>query len=211
MKRSVKAVPNSMEDKFGLDRIVFFTDAVIAIAITLLVIEIQAPELEHHLINSELANRVFEMWPKYLGYMVSFLVISMYWVAHHRIFKNINNYNRKLMYINIIFLMCIAFMPFVTSLLFEYPAQFISVAAYASLVMIIGLALLGVWRYAVAQEYTYGNENDLELKSITKGLLAAPIVFGLSIIIAIFSPFIAMLSWMVLFPLLLLQGKNQTN
>jgi uncharacterized membrane protein len=67
---------------FGLDRIVFFSDAVIAIAITLMVIDIKAPEGV-----ADLGPVVLELWPKYLGYFVSFCVIAHYWVGHHRCFR----------------------------------------------------------------------------------------------------------------------------
>lgn len=197
------------EDKFGLDRIVFFSDAVIAIAITLLVIELKIPHLEHSMVSSELGHSILEMWPEFLGYVVSFMVIAMYWVAHHSIFRNIINYNKKLIYINILFLMCVAFMPFVTNLLFNYPAVMISVVMYAGLVTLIGLAIIWIWQYAKKNNLIYDDVDKKEIKRISIGLIYSPIVFGISIIIALFSPRIAMYSWIVLMPLYIVANRNR--
>ena len=67
-----------------LDRIVFFSDAVFAIAITLLVLNIEVPEIPEDLVAQELPHRLLDLWPKFLSYVISFLVILTYWIAHHR-------------------------------------------------------------------------------------------------------------------------------
>jgi len=196
------------EDKFGLDRIVFFSDAVIAIAITLLVIEIKIPEIEKQLVNSTLTHHILEMWSEYLGYVVSFMVISGYWMQHHKIFRNINNYNYKLIYINTLFLMCIAFMPFTTNLMFNYPAQLISVIMYAGLVTLIGLLILWLWLYAIKHNLVWDTLEKSDIKPITRGLLITPIVFLGSIFIALFNPLLAMYSWIILLPIYLFGGAS---
>jgi uncharacterized membrane protein len=65
-----------------LDRIVFFSDAVFAIAITLLVLDIHVPEIPERLVDEQLPGRLLALWPKYLSYVLSFVVILMYWMAH---------------------------------------------------------------------------------------------------------------------------------
>lgn len=195
------------EDKFGLDRIVFFTDAVIAIAITLLVIELKVPHLAEGESVTKLSHYLNEMWPEFLGYAVSFMVIAMYWMAHHKIFRNIADYDRPLIYINTVFLMFIAFMPFVTGLLFNYPAQLISVIWYAVLVALIGLALLWVWSYAKNHRLVYDEVEKKESRRITFSLLITPVVFAFSIVIALFSPKIAMFSWIILLPLYVIANR----
>lgn len=196
---------NLKNDKFGLDRIVFFSDAVIAIAITLLVIELKVPIIESKLVNENLIAHLIEMLPDFLGFVVSFLVISMYWIAHHKIFKHIENYDRRLISLNVLFLMFIAFMPFVTSLLFSYPAVKVSVIFYATLVLLIGLSSLAIWKYANHNKLVYSDTNS---KQLTSGLLVSPIVFALSIGIAFFNPLMAMLFWLILVPIFIFSGKK---
>jgi uncharacterized membrane protein len=79
----------------GLERIVFFSDAVMAIAITLLILEVRLPEG-----SADFSRRILALWPKYLGYFVSFWVIALYWVAHHRCFQLIRDYDRGLINLN---------------------------------------------------------------------------------------------------------------
>ncbi len=190
------------EDNLGLDRIIFFTDAVIAIAATLLVIGIGVPDLAPDDVTASLASEVLDMWPQYLGFAVSFWVIAKYWVAHHRVFRFIDDYDARLIAINTLFLMCIAFMPFTTSLLFTYPAQLISVLAYAGLTAAIGLSLFWLWAHASRGHHLVGDTvTPSTIRSIGLGLLVAPMAFLTSMAIALFDPLWAMYSWIVLLPL----------
>ena len=64
-------------------RLEAFSDAVFVIVITLLVLEIRVPEIPEALIATQLPHKLLQMWPKFLSYVTSFLVIGIYWVAHH--------------------------------------------------------------------------------------------------------------------------------
>jgi uncharacterized membrane protein len=92
-----------------LDRIVNFSDAIFAIAITILVLDIRLPD---NLSPTELPVQVLGLGPKYLSYLISFLVLAVYWQAHHRVFKPITGYDGTLVWLNILFLMAVAFLPF---------------------------------------------------------------------------------------------------
>jgi uncharacterized membrane protein len=134
-----------MEHGTELERIVFFSDAVFAIAITLLVLEIRVPE---GLSPTELTSALGEMWPRFASYLISFSLIGGFWRAHHRIFHYIKAYDRRLITSNLLFLMCVAFLPFSSSLLGQYTGQGIAVEIYASSVAATGLFLAGMWFYA---------------------------------------------------------------
>src|SRR5215208_4332565 len=71
------------EQNRDLDRIVFFSDAVFAIAITLLVLQIEVPDIPEELVVEELGASLLALWPKYLGYVISFLSIAVFWNIHH--------------------------------------------------------------------------------------------------------------------------------
>ncbi|MDG4826407.1 TMEM175 family protein [Asanoa sp. WMMD1127] len=96
----------------GPGRLVAFSDGVFAIAVTLLVLEIQPPEDFTHL-----ARGLGELWPSYLGYALSFLLIGQVWVNHHVMFDHIRHVDREVLFLNTVLLMVIAFLPFSTSLL----------------------------------------------------------------------------------------------
>jgi len=101
----------------GMQRIETFSDGVFAIAITLLIIEIGVP----HLGGSEsLASALWDLWPSYGAYALSFVMIGIYWANHHSIFKLIVRTDHVFLMLNVFFLMCIAFLPFPTAVLGEY-------------------------------------------------------------------------------------------
>src|SRR5438046_2871708 len=92
---------NELKKEFQLERMILFSDAVFAIAITLLAIEIKVPEVAHDLASDQvLAQKMAQLMPKFVGFLVSFLVIGVYWVVHHRMFGFVINYNQRLLWLN---------------------------------------------------------------------------------------------------------------
>lgn len=112
---------NELRKEFQLERMILFSDAVFAIAITLLVIEIKIPELEKHDISDQaLLGELKHLIPKFAGFIVSFLLIGGYWMIHHRMFGFVTNYTRKLLFLNLVFLFFIVLLPFSTGFYSEY-------------------------------------------------------------------------------------------
>ena len=93
-------------------RLVAFSDAVFAITITLLVLEIRPPNDSRNLLHGLLA-----LWPSYLAYAVTFLFIGQVWVNHHVMFDQIRAADRAVLLLNTLLLMAVAFLPFATSVL----------------------------------------------------------------------------------------------
>ena len=92
----------SGEDTRGLDRIIFFSDAVFAIVMTLLILDISVPDIPQDSATAELPARVLDLWPKFFSYALSFLVIGTYWMAHHGTFRYFRSYGRMLMWLEAI-------------------------------------------------------------------------------------------------------------
>ncbi|HET9640624.1 MAG TPA: TMEM175 family protein [Allosphingosinicella sp.] len=105
----------SVKTDHALERLVFFSDAVFAIAITLLVIEIHAPQLPYGSPDQAYWSALGHLWPSLLGYFVSFAVIGLFWMGHHRAFALAGRYHSKILPWNMGLLLTIAFMPFVTA------------------------------------------------------------------------------------------------
>ena len=95
------------------DRLIFLSDGVFAIAMTLLVVDLAVPIVASGA-TSELSTRLWELRPKYVSFLVSFLVIATYWANHQRIFQYIVRVDGTLVWLNIVLLLCIAFQPFPT-------------------------------------------------------------------------------------------------
>ena len=116
---------NELRKEFQLERLILFSDAVFAIAITLLVIEIKIPDkefLKEHrgLSDKTLLSELGHLVPKFTGFVISFLLIGMYWSIHHRLFGFVTSYDRKLLFLNLLFLFFVALMPFSTGFYSEY-------------------------------------------------------------------------------------------
>ncbi|SCG43577.1 TMEM175 family protein [Micromonospora inositola] len=93
-------------------RVVAFSDAVIAIAVTLLVLEIRPPQDTRHLLHG-----LATLWPSYLAYVITFMLIGQVWANHHVMFDHIRSADRVVLFLNTVLLMDIAFLPFAASVL----------------------------------------------------------------------------------------------
>ncbi len=130
------------------NRLEAFSDGVFAVAITLLVLNLQIPQLAT---VSELVPKLGALWPKLLSYALSFVIVGIYWVAHHNTFHYIKRSDRNLLWLNILLLLCIVFLPFPTALLGQYPEQQVSVIIYAGTLVLTGLVLQALWWYATSR------------------------------------------------------------
>lgn len=181
------------------DRIVNLSDGVFAIAITLLILDIRVPDIPENMVSSQLPGALLSLWPKYLGYILSFVGISTFWIIHHSIFRTIRSYNRIILYLNLLFLMVVAFVPFPTSLLGEYGDHQLPVAIYA--------ATLAVGRLLLTATHWYSTRNDQLLDEpqdpatvrffLRRGLMI-PAIFLFSIAISFLSVSVAICSWLVM-------------
>lgn len=140
-------------DELGMERLVFFSDAVFAIAVTLLALEIRLPGgalpgSEGTLTEAQLLAQLTGIWQKYLAYAISFLVIGMFWMGHHRKFRFIKRYNSSLIMLNLLILMVITFVPFTSSVISEYP-DWVATVFHALTMMLIALLMAALWGYAI--------------------------------------------------------------
>ena len=132
-------------------RIEAFSDGVFAIAITLLVIEIGVPHLENEPDGTSLFGALIGQWPSYLAYLVSFLQIGVIWANHHNRFTYIVRSDHVFLFLNILFLMCVAFIPFPTALLAEYiqsEERTTAVAVYTGTLATTAVFFTLLWGYA---------------------------------------------------------------
>jgi uncharacterized membrane protein len=126
-----------------------FSDGVFAIAATLLVLELKVPQAE----PGGLADALVENWPSYATYVVSFLTIGIIWVNHHAVMDRIRKVNRPLLFMNLVFLMAVAAIPFPTALLADYLQaghdERLAGAVYGGTMALMGVSFGAIWAYAV--------------------------------------------------------------
>ena len=179
-----------MESKSEMqfERIVFFSDAVFAIAITLLVIEIKVPHLELGAPDSGFLSSVIKLIPKFVGFFLSFFLVGAYWVGHHRIFGFIDRWNYGLIWRNIFFLMAIAFVPFSTAFFSEYSTRFVPLAVYAISFSLAGALEIFMWRYAIKSDLLRPDADQRDVEHLTWRMSVLPAIGIVAILIGLINP-----------------------
>ena len=136
-------------DRMQLDRLVFFSDAIFAIAITLLVIEIHVPHFPGNYTEQMLVQALLDNVSGYIAFLVSFFVIGRFWIGHHRSFGYLTRADDRLVWINLLFLLTIAFMPFPTAVFSNFASSRTGVGLYAGWLCLAGVMNLLVMRWLV--------------------------------------------------------------
>jgi len=133
-----------------LERLVFFSDAVFAIAITLLVIEIHPPHLPHRVPDSAHWQALAQLIPSFVGYFISFAVIGLFWMGHHRAFALARRYDPRILKWNMGLLALIAFMPFVTAYFSANLGERVPTVMYSVTLLLAAMLNLKVNRTATS-------------------------------------------------------------
>jgi len=171
------------DETVSKNRIEVLTDGIFAVVMTLLVLDISVPQISSHYAignvaaGTELVKRLFDLWPKMLSFGISFVILAIYWVAHHRQFHYIKHSNRALIWINMMFLMATCLIPFSTSLLGEYRELEMSILVYGGNSIVIASLLYAQWRYVTTSHH--GRLLDENLDPISKTTLSRRTLFGI--------------------------------
>lgn len=136
----------------ALERLVFFSDAVFAIAITLLVLEIRVPHLPRGSADIDYVAALAELIPSFIGYMISFWVVGMFWLGHHRAFSLANRHSRRMLGWNLFLLGIIAFMPFATAFLAQNMGERVPTLFYCITLLAAAVLNVRVVRIATGPE-----------------------------------------------------------
>jgi uncharacterized membrane protein len=159
----------------GSQRLEFFSDAILAIAITLLVFNIRV----HPRHPSGLAHALGQLWPSYLAYALSFCTIGLVWISHHSMFRRIGAVDRPLLMINLSLMAFVAFLPFPTGVLAQYarlggsPQEY-STMLYALTMTAIGVSFLGLWVYLRSHPHLF--LGPVETSSLTRSIRISAVI-----------------------------------
>jgi uncharacterized membrane protein len=177
-------------------RLEAFSDGVIAIAITLLVLEISVPQA-----GPALGPALVALWPSYLAYAVSFLVIGAIWINHHAIFRHILRVDGMLLLLNTLHLMIVAFLPFPTAVLAKAFSrgtdEAIAAAFYGGTLTVLGILVNAKWRYAArGRRLLDADLTSDETGRIGRRLLVGPIVYAVATLVALAVPWLALVFYL---------------
>jgi uncharacterized membrane protein len=181
-----------------LERLVFLSDGVFAIAMTLLAVELALPEVSAGS-PEDLGQRLLALGPRYLSYALSFVVIASYWRSHQRIFRYLVRLDGRFVWLNLILLLCIAFLPFPTSVLGNYPSEVAAVSLYAGTLAATGGMVLLMWAYATTgHRLISAQESAHVIRLVLLRAACPPLIFLISIGIAQFDTDLAKYSWLAI-------------
>lgn len=202
-------------DEKETGRVEAFSDAVFAIALTLLVLDIKIPEATS---NNDLWIHIIAQWPTFLAYFMSFLTILVMWVNHHHLFRYIRRANNPFLFINGLLLMFISLTPFPTSLLAEgIKNGTASVAAivYCGNAVLIGFLFNILWNYASKNNRLLDiHTTRATIAGIHKQYRFGPYLYVAAFIISFWSAAISIglcMLLVVFFALIGIFGKEETS
>jgi uncharacterized membrane protein len=140
-----------------------------------------------------------ELWPKFVSFLISFWLVGLYWLAHHRSFHYISAYDSRLLRISLLFLMWIVLLPFSASLLGEYGNQQIVVIIYAVHLALTGLTLWWLWWHASRRPHLLetAGVDPREFRYNGLRIVVPPLIFVLSIGVSFFSVGLTQVLWLL--------------
>jgi len=174
-------------------RLEAFSDAVFAVAITLLILEINIPEGEH------LWEQLKDQWPSFASFFVSFWVIGIIWVNHHGLLDHLKRIDRPVLYLNLLVLMTVVFIPFSTALMAEHlkpgeSDETVAAIVYALAFLAMGLAFNVFWTYIVKHRRELGVEiPDEEVRRMSVGFMIGTPLYAVALIMAFISPAVVLI------------------
>ena len=163
-----------------LSRIAAFSDGVMAVAITLLVLNIETPSVA----EGDLGQALWDLAPSVLAYVLSFALIGRYWVIHHQLFSKFVRFDGRLVVLNLVFLMLIALMPFSTDLFDRYTDAPLAAAVFASSLAVAAFVHFAMTRHALKAGLVRSDEEREELTLGGAVALGIGAVFVLSVPVA---------------------------
>ncbi len=177
-----------MTDKGRLEA---FTDAILAIAITLLALDLKLPASEA---DKPLGEALLHHWPSYLAYVVSFLVIGIIWVNHHAMFALIARVDRAVLFLNLLLMLVVAAIPFPTALFAEHltdrESSHAAAVLYSGLMVTMSLCFIALWQWVITHPNLLHGHVDVEAAKGTSRR------FGVGILIYVATVGLAFISGM---------------
>jgi TMEM175 potassium channel family protein len=165
-------------------RIEAFADAVFAIAITLLVIEIRLPPHEEVLRIGGVGPALLQLWPSYVGYTISFIVIGIMWANHHNLMKLVDRVDHGFITLTLLLLMCVAFLPFPTAVMADHLAdpdaheRAVAVAFYCGCFTVTALFYFLMWWHAARHRRLIASHvSDDAVRAITRAYVPGSLLY----------------------------------
>ncbi|MBV9272177.1 MAG: DUF1211 domain-containing protein [Candidatus Eremiobacteraeota bacterium] len=182
-----------------------FSDGVFAIVATLLVLDIRVPVLRT-MDSPSLWRALFELWPTYLAYVTSFLVVGIYWLNHHSVSHHVRTFDRRLAWQNLLFLMALAFIPFPTAVMAQYGEVPAAVLFYGFVLLLCALFGNAMWLYIIRSGYLDDGITRQDIRRATRTYAAGAVIYVIAIALAFIAPRVSIVLYAVMAGFYLFRG-----
>ena len=189
------------------NRIETLVDGIFAIAMTLLILSLAVPEISSPLSNAVINNVLSSLYPKFFVFVLSFILLAVFWSLHHRAFHYIKKANNIFLWLNIIWLLFIVMVPFSQTFIGKYGGFTTSELIYTLNLMGIAIFMTLIWYYAVKKQLISKNISKKRLSKMSRDFLVFVFVAFLAVIMAFILPEWATLTYMLIIPLAILVDR----
>ena len=187
------------------NRIETLSDGIFAIVMTLLVLEIKVPrvDLTH---GESLLTSVISLYPHFISYIISFIMLGIYWIGHHNQMHYIKKVDRTFLWLNLSFFLTISMIPFSAALLGEYPKEQLSILIYGLNLILSGMMLYLIWNWAVSKKLTIKITPKFR-RFVNTRILLAPIIYSLALVVSFINLSLSFLLFFIPILFYILPGK----
>jgi uncharacterized membrane protein len=163
------------------NRLEAFSDGVFAIVITLLILDIKIPPTDY----DHLPDALLHLLPRLISYCYSFIIIGVYWISHHNISRRFLKIDRVILWLNILFLLLVAFIPFPTSLMGEYPFKKLPLVLYGCTLLASNMVGFMIWYYASHRHRLLDPETPVSaIRSTNRTFLIVNVLYVIAMLIS---------------------------
>lgn len=184
--------------KITTQRLEAFSDGVIAIIITVMILELKLPDLTHESSQAHMIGYLKSLAPYFFTYVFSFMMIGIFWTNHHHMFHLLETTDENLLWLNFVFLFALSLIPFATAIVGASPLLPLSVAIYGFVLLLTTVSFLVMRSYTIRRKLVHVDKDrllrwkifKLSVRARTKSLVGT-IVYGLAIGLAYVNIYIA--------------------
>ncbi|MCY7376757.1 MAG: DUF1211 domain-containing protein [Pyrinomonadaceae bacterium] len=197
-----------LEATLSTQRLEAFSDSVFAIVITLLFLDLKTPEMDIQSDWRELLDALYKLSPKFISIIVSFAFVAIFWVAHHQFFRTLQKTTRGLLWLNLVFLFLVCFVPFPAAIMTEYPENKTAVAFFGATILLTSGMLCAVrWYTWIKHSEISAATSESEVKQALNRSLLMVALYAVALAISFFFPVAAIVLYLLILLILLFPVK----
>jgi uncharacterized membrane protein len=176
-----------------------FSDAIFAIIMTLLVLELRIPEFHNPASNAEIIHALLKIVPNFISFGVTFLILAVFWVNHHQFFHFIKRSDRALLWLNNFLLFWLCFLPFPTAILGQHPTSTAAVMLFGAALFLAATSFTVMSHYVYFKSHLFSDSIMLaDRKAQFRRSLVGTVLYGASVVLAPVSIYISIAIFVIL-------------